>query len=120
MNVCRVSGKLPNYGCSSVEAIDQDGFAVTKSQVYTDFFVKGSQPTTLCPLHPGGILADAGTLGIPTPVPTSGAAPPPANPGDDTIAVNPVPPLRGGTVTPPAAPRRGIWRRIFGGGRGGG
>jgi hypothetical protein len=35
------------------------------------------------------------------------------------IAVNPVPPLRGGTVAPPP-PKRGFWGRIFGRGRGGG
>ena len=63
VSVCRLSGKLPNAGCGGVQSIDQDGFIVTKSQVYTDYFVKGTQPTTLCPLHPGGILADAATLG---------------------------------------------------------
>jgi 1A family penicillin-binding protein len=121
VNVCRVSGKLPNFGCSSVEGIDPDGYVVVKSQVYTDFFVKGAQPTSVCPLHPGGILADAGMLAIPTPVPTSGVTPPsPPLQTGDPVAVNPVPPLRGGTVTPPAAPKKSIWRRIFGGGRGGG
>jgi 1A family penicillin-binding protein len=131
LNVCRVSGKLPNYGCSSVESIDQDGYAVIKSQIYTDFFVKGTQPTSLCPLHPGGILADAGTTSIPHPVPTSGLTPPPPPPppaaapvhAGEPPAVTPVPPIRGGTVAPPPAPKkRSIWRRIFGGGggRGGG
>jgi penicillin-binding protein 1A len=122
VTVCRISGKLPNYGCSSVEGLDPDGFVVVKSQVYTDFFVKGTQPTTLCPLHPGGILADAGMPGTPAPVPTSGVAAPPVNAGGEVIAVNPVPPLRGGTVPPPTPPKKGFWRRIFGGGggRGGG
>jgi membrane carboxypeptidase/penicillin-binding protein len=122
VNVCRISGKLPSYGCSSVETIDQDGFAEIKSQVYTDFFVKGTQPASVCPLHTGGvILADAGMPGVPHPVPTSGTAPPPVTVGDP-VAVTPVPPLRGGTVPPPAPPKKGFWRRIFGGGggRGGG
>ena len=115
LNVCRVSGKLPNFGCSSVQAIDQDGFLVTKSQIYTDYFVKGTQPATLCPVHPGGILADAATLGIPHAVPTTGVAPRPGSAGSD---VNPVPSLRGGTVPAPP-PKKGFWRRVFGGGKGG-
>ena len=86
VNVCRISGKLPNFGCSSVEGIDSDGFVAVKSQVYTDFFVKGTQPATICPLHPGGILADAGMPGIPAPVPTTGGAPPPVNVGSEVIA----------------------------------
>jgi 1A family penicillin-binding protein len=121
VNVCRVTGKLPNYGCSSVEAVDQEGFLVTRSQVYTDYFVKGTQPTSTCPVHPGGIVADAtSTDGIPSAVPTSGVTPPAAKNDGAVPAVDPVPPLRGGTVaTPPAKPGRSIWRRIFGRGGGG-
>ena len=35
--------------------------------IYTDYFVKGTQPTTLCPLHPLGAYADA-LAGVGTPV----------------------------------------------------
>ena len=119
VNVCRVSGKLPNYGCGMVQAIDRDGFVATKSQIYTDYFVKGTQPTTVCPLHPGGILADAATLSIPASVPTTGVAPP---------VVSAAPPVTGGVVQPKPEEKEkdkdkkkpGFWRRIFGGGRGGG
>ena len=93
VNVCRVSGKLPNYGCATVQALDDEGFLVTKSQVYTDYFVKGTQPSTICPLHPGGILADAATLALPGAVATTGIAPPPPPPAG-------APPLTGGTVQP--------------------
>lgn len=110
-NVCRVSGRLPNYGCATVESIDQDGYFVTRSQVYTDYFLKGTQPSTLCPLHPGGILADAATSAIPGSVPTTGV-----RPGSS----DGVPPLTGGTIEP-AQPekKKGFWRRVFGGGKGG-
>ncbi|HMC75884.1 MAG TPA: PBP1A family penicillin-binding protein [Vicinamibacterales bacterium] len=118
VSVCRVSGKLPNYGCTMVESIDQDGYTATKSQVYTDYFVKGTQPTTLCPLHPGGgILADAATNAIPATVPTTGVAPP---------VVNGVPPITGGVVQPKpdekdaGKKKPGFWKRVFGGGGGGG
>jgi 1A family penicillin-binding protein len=104
VNVCRLSGKLPNTGCANVATSDEAGNLETRSQVYTDYFVKGTQPTTLCPLHSGGILADA-ALSIPQSVPTTGVAPPP------------LPPLPGGTAEPPQPPKKkGFWRRVFGGG----
>jgi penicillin-binding protein 1A len=109
VNVCRVSGKLPNYGCASVPAIDQQGALVTRSEVYTDYFVKGTQPTTICPLHPGGIPVDAATLPIPPPMPTTGVASSPVE----------IPPVSGGIAEPGPPKKPGFWRRVFGG-RGGG
>ncbi len=122
VNVCRVSGKLPNYGCASVPATDEFGYLVTRSQVYTDYFVKGTQPTTVCPLHPGGMLLDAATLPVPASVPTTGVpAPGGPPPGVPTTGVPPpVPPVSGGTVEPPPQKKKGFWRRVFGGGGGGG
>lgn len=107
VNVCRASGKLPNFGCTAVASTDEDGFLITKSQVYTDYFVKGTQPNTVCPLHPGGILADASTQAIPGSVPTTGVAPP-----SDAGSV-----ITGGTLEKPADQRKkkGFWGRIFGG-----
>jgi 1A family penicillin-binding protein len=121
VNVCRVSGKLPNFGCSNVQAVDEAGYLVTKSQVYTDYFVKGSQPTTICPLHPGGILADGSTFTIPSSVPTTGVAAP----------TPPARPVTGGTVDKPAEKekdnekakekekdkKKGFWSRLFGRGK---
>jgi penicillin-binding protein 1A len=111
VNVCRISGKLPNYGCANVQAANEDGYLVTKSQVYTDYFVKGTQPDTLCPLHPGGILADAAMSALPLSVPTTGvAAPVPPQ----------VPGITGGVVEKPAdkdkdkEKKKGFWGRIFG------
>ena len=64
-NVCRVSGKLPNGGCDSVEVVNRDGVTETRSMIYTEYFVKGTQPTTLCPLHPSPSFMDqiAGLFG---------------------------------------------------------
>ena len=115
VNVCRASGQLPNYGCATVQALDDEGFLVTKSQVYTDYFVKGTQPTTICQLHGGGILADAAP-GIPGSIATTGVAPP-SPPGVPPVVTD-------GTLPPPtpdaseAAKKKGFWRRVFGG-RGG-
>jgi len=120
VNVCRVSGKLPNYGCTNVQTIDEYGNVEIKSMVYTDYFVKGTQPTTICPVHqtmfaeaspsvpvqaaPAG---ERGVLPAPPPQSTSGAAP--AAPAA----------ISGGTVPKPEEAqkkKKGFWRRIFGGG----
>jgi len=122
VNVCRVSGKLPNYGCSNVQTVDDSGSIEVKSMVYTDYFVKGTQPTTTCPVHstmfgnvaagaqpfPSNMPGEHATLPAPPPQATSGAAPA-------------APPVMGGTVDPqqPKADqpkKKGFWRRIFGGG----
>jgi penicillin-binding protein 1A len=121
VNVCRISGKLPNYGCASVQAVDDQGLLVTKSQVYTDYFVKGTQPNTLCPLHPGGILVDASTFALPSSVPTTGVTVPTA-PGAPGAAA---PPVTGGTIEKSVdkekdkdkEKKRGFWGRIFGRGK---
>ncbi len=50
VNVCRVSGKLPSQGCESVLVAANTGQLEKRSMVYTDFFVKGTQPTDMCPV----------------------------------------------------------------------
>jgi 1A family penicillin-binding protein len=111
VNVCRLSGKLPNGGCANVTTSDEAGNLETRSQVYTDYFVKGTQPTTLCPLHTGGVFITA-ALPAPAAVPTTG------------ITAAPLPEVAGGTVPPqPQAQgkqKKGFWGRIFGRGGGGG
>ena len=121
LSACVLGGVAFAQTDGSVQSLDQDGFLVTKSQIYTDYFVKGTQPTTVCPIHPGGILAD-NSLGVPVPVPTSGLTfppPPPPNSVGGETGVNLVPPITGGTAKAPP-PKRGFWGRIFGRGRGGG
>ncbi len=124
-NVCRISGKLPNGGCDHVEVVNRDGAIETRSMIYTEYFVKGTQPTDLCPLHeqrsfmdaiagvfgkqtgPPPLPADATGLPMPTaPTSTTGS---PAPPG----AAAPAP---GSAEEAPAPKKRGFWSRIFGGG----
>src|SRR5262245_31416626 len=69
VNVCRASGKLPNAGCGGVLSVNDDGSVEAKSMLYTDYFVKGTQPTTVCPLHP----ADTTIIGAQSPSPFPGA-----------------------------------------------
>ena len=73
VNVCRVSGKLPSQGCESVMVAASTGQLEKRSMVYTDFFVKGTQPTDMCPLHQSPSFIDrlAGIFGKDSGVPVS-------------------------------------------------
>ena len=124
VNVCRVSGKLPNYGCSNVISVDEYGGLVSKSMVYTDFFLKGTQPGSYCPVHGNDVvdvLAETRPPGASTGAPVSGeraTLPPPSVQGTSgTVppATAAVPPLTGGTVAESPQPKKpGFWGRIFG------
>ena len=130
VNVCRLSGKLPNVGCGNVQTMDADGNIETRSMIYTDYFVKGRQPTTLCPLHPGGefgnVVADmqgTSTAPQPRPQPTTGAGEPVPVTSAPPTAGPPAPRAAGApsqAVPEPQPKKKGFWRRLFGGGRGGG
>jgi penicillin-binding protein 1A len=126
-NVCRISGKLPNAGCDRVEVVSRDGFVEPRSMVYTEYFVKGSQPNTVCPLHTTPSFFDrlAGVFGkdsdAPPPVPAAEAGLP-APPAAGTTGVGPAPPA---TARPEASKeekveepkKRGFWSKLFGRGK---
>ena len=125
-NVCRVSGKLPNGGCDHVEVVNRDGSLEYRSMIYTEYFVKGTQPSELCPLHPSPSFMDrvAGLFGAGDsnkPVRAEEAALPPTQTG--TAGAH------GATPPPPPAhveekpkeseaeaqpKKRGFWGRLFG------
>jgi hypothetical protein len=125
-SVCRISGKLPNGGCDSVEVVNRDGLTETRSMIYTEYFVKGTQPTDLCPLHPSPSFMDriAGLFGAGTskPVPpedlglprgqtgTAGVHQPQAQVPD---AHREEPPKDTGKAEEPPK-KRGFWARVFG------
>ncbi len=92
VNVCRLSGLLPNAGCDDVAVVDSDGSLETRSMVYTEYFVKGTQPTTICPLHPAPSLMDrlAGLFGKGGDTPVDAAAV--GLPGVSTSGTMPAPP----------------------------
>ncbi|HYM25225.1 MAG TPA: PBP1A family penicillin-binding protein [Vicinamibacterales bacterium] len=120
VNVCRLSGKLPGEGCDNVEVVSNDGSTDHRSMIYTEYFVRGTEPTTYCDLHPtrgiAGKLADV--LGLRT-------APPPVR-ADDPVVVSAsaaatpaAPELVDPSIAPPQQekPKRGFWSRVFGFGR---
>jgi penicillin-binding protein 1A len=122
VNVCRVSGKLPNTGCGNVMVTDRDGNLETRSMIYTDYFVKGTPPTTLCPLHEQNLIdALAGAAGVQVGAPVSAEQaafppPPPASTSGSAASVPAEPVTSGDTIEQPQKKKRGFWSRIFGGG----
>ncbi|MBA2304630.1 MAG: hypothetical protein H0W08_18635, partial [Acidobacteria bacterium] len=126
VNVCRVSGRLPNGGCDRVEVVARDGFVETRSMIYTEFFVKGTQPNSVCPLHTAPSMLDrlagvfgggddsrpvsAEDVGLPAPGParTTGSVPgspaaPTARPGEEPASPKAEDPKK----------KRGFWSRVF-------
>jgi 1A family penicillin-binding protein len=120
-SICRLSGKLANDACRSVLVTDDRGNVSIKSQVYTEYFVRGTEPVEYCPLHssypqfPGSLVSND-------------VAPPPhdAHPSDRADGPHPAAATAGAAssapaaASPPAEPpkdekkKRGFWGRIFG------
>jgi penicillin-binding protein 1A len=115
--VCRMSGKLAAAGCNDVEVVNREGETVRQSMVYTEYFARGTQPTSFCDVHPArGImnkLADLFT-GAVKPAPPSledtDTVQAPATPTVTEVTVGPE------VVNPPDPPKkkRGFWSRVFG------
>ena len=128
VNVCRMSGKLPNGGCDSVQVVSKEGLLEKRSMIYTEYFVRGSQPTTVCPLHESTSLLDrlAGVFGkdghMPVPADATGMPAPPAastaGSANHAPATAPATPSAAGGDSQVEEPKKkkGFWSRIFGGG----
>ena len=126
VNVCRVSGKLPNGSCDHVEVVNRDGFTEDRSMIYTEYFVKGTQPTTLCPLHPASSLMDriAGLFGgedSSQPVRAEDAGLPEPDAGIARVRrpTPQIPDVRAeeppqDATAEPTPKKRGFWSKVFG------
>ena len=120
--VCRISGKLAADGCRTVETVDDEGNLTIKSMAYTEYFVRGTEPTEYCDLHNAYETHD----GLVT-LATSGTGPPPqpaTAPAPLTPVAPPAPPSPTPRVTtqPAVADRepdkaqqkkRGLFSRLF-------
>jgi 1A family penicillin-binding protein len=119
LNVCRMSGKLPTGGCDHVAVVNRDGQLEKRSMVYTEFFVRGTQPAEICPLHsPSFTDRLAGIFGkdVGVPVSAQAAGPPPAAATSGAPA-NPAVAAVEGTAPPQVEEpkkKRGFWGRVFG------
>jgi penicillin-binding protein 1A len=120
VTICRLSGKLPTDACDSAVVFDNDGNPTDRSMLYTEYFLRGTEPTDYCPLHSRGfdVIATSGDArtgsGI---VATAGTPPPaPSNPqADGHAGDSPAAALPASAPDPSdSQPRkRGFWGRIF-------
>ncbi|HXW04737.1 MAG TPA: PBP1A family penicillin-binding protein [Vicinamibacterales bacterium] len=126
-NVCRVSGRLPNEGCQSVAVVTSDGGVERRSMVYTEYFVRGTQPTDTCDVHQplsfmdrlagifgkdAGTPVSAGDLGLPPPRAASTSGSPATAPSVERKAAEKEE-EREAKVEEPKK-KRGFWSRLFG------
>jgi penicillin-binding protein 1A len=51
VEVCRLSGSLPEEGCRHAASVSATGEISYKSMVYTDYFVRGTEPRHTCAVH---------------------------------------------------------------------
>lgn len=132
VNVCRLSGELPNAGCGHIETIADDGSIEQRSMVYTDYFTRGSQPRTVCSLHPSPVIVNA-VVAVHAPGVDVQTGMPGAISGTTGVTVPAAPEARAADAADKAGAadaahmteeakeeprRRGFWSRLFG--RGGG
>ena len=120
-SVCRLTGKLATEGCEDVEVVGKNGELLRKSMVYTEYFDRGTEPTSYCELHQAhGVLGTlAGLFGSDV-----NPAPPRIEDTGTRTGVAPVAVATSGegTRVEPLAPepkkKRGFWSRVFGKGKG--
>ena len=133
--VCRLSGKLAADGCQDVEVVAKDGQLERRSMIYTEYFARGTQPTTYCELHPtrtifgkiAGLFAgDEGAVaphiedtGLPGAVATAGHVPPGAVHIDKGEEPRVIISYRGAAPDQESKKKRGFWARLFGVGKDG-
>ena len=131
--ICRLSGALATDSCRNAVEIDASGNVRDRSMVYTEYFVRGTEPRTFCPIHE--VYEDRSWWRILT----GGRDERPHVPAQDAVVERrsderraenrPAPAeaaqpagVTGGVITqaePQASPageprRRGFWGRIFG------
>jgi penicillin-binding protein 1A len=128
VQVCRVSGKLPDEGCSAVDVVRNNGELETRSMVHTEYFASGTAPTAMCDLHPArswtdqvaDVLGGAGSrpvgeaeLALPpvVPAPVAPASEPSADTGETGARKQEGTPSAGAEARPA---KRGFWGRLFG------
>jgi membrane carboxypeptidase/penicillin-binding protein len=121
VQVCRITGKLPNVGCSRVEVVNDAGEVSERSMIVTDYFARGAAPVEMCPLHTGeSLMARIGGFfgGDQRDTPESAAAlgvpnAPPPTPAVPAVAGEPAPPPAERAEEQPKK-KRGFWSRLFG------
>ena len=119
VDVCRMSGRRPAGGCERVDVVSKSGDMTTRSMIYSEYFVRGTEPYDTCPLHQdtGLFTRMAGLFGgdnRPKPVEAQVAGVP-ERPREPVVAK----PEDAPEVTVQSQPetekkKRGFWSRLFG------
>lgn len=115
--VCRLSGKLATSGCEHVATLAKNGEFEDRSMVYTEYFVRGSEPSEECPLHRDRSIFQrvVGLFGGGPSASAPGVTPmaPPASGTDGKVE-----PGREAAEQPKAAEepqkKKGFWGKVFG------
>jgi penicillin-binding protein 1A len=118
--ICRLSGQLAADGCRDAVIEDEKGIS-RGSLAYTEYFLRGSEPTEVCAIHGGRdwhrlFAFIPGVASEPHDRPQPPAPPRPSTPA--TIAQQTPPPAAPPSTQKPEEPepqkKRGFWSRIFG------
>jgi membrane peptidoglycan carboxypeptidase len=127
--VCRMSGLLASDGCQDVEVENRDGVLEHRSMIYTEYFARGTEPTTFCEIHPTRtILTQVAGFFTGQEKPTPPHADDPAVTPVSAIAPGPPPspaatsgsfPAQIDNAPQPPRRKRGFWSRVFGVGKDG-
>jgi 1A family penicillin-binding protein len=115
--ICRLSGKLATDSCNDHSGTADGEGETSGSNVYTEYFVQGTEPTESCPVHrriiPSPLRALA-ALVSPGRVSSSSES---AASQQQPARAEAQTPARPQTAPQPEQPRkRGFWGRLFGGG----
>ena len=134
VSVCRLSGKRAGEGCESVLVEDEYGEPQIKSMAYTEYFVKGTEPSEECDLHlavgpgthlagdlasePGAATGEPGTAAAAHPVAEERRGEPghaePDRRGEDARAEPEKGAGRDAVREEEAPKKRGFWSRLLG------
>jgi 1A family penicillin-binding protein len=112
-NVCRLSGKLAAEGCAHAVVFDDEGQPSSRPMVYTEYFARGTEPTSYCNLHPtrgfvGAIVSVFASSDRPMPVRIDTTRPAAA-----VIASTKITPPPSSDEEPAPKKKRGFWSRVF-------
>ncbi len=119
VQVCKLSGRRPAGGCDHVAVEDEDGSTQVRSMIYTEYFVRGTEPKDTCPMHVGRSIFDriAGWFeSSPSVSPNRASGRRDPDPVTTANAESPTQ-VRGDARADAPAPekkKRGFWSRLFG------
>jgi penicillin-binding protein 1A len=108
-SVCRLSGQLATEGCRHVEVVNEGGGIGERSMEYSEYFVRGTEPTSYCTLHPTrGFVGALAAL--------FGPGEKPAPPHIEDVGLPPAAAAAPAATDPPPPPRkkRSFLARLFG------